>query len=97
MTTTNFDDWLDDLTDDSTYNIYDLYMSIERVTSIGDFKCSEKNGKYFIQTPLNDSVLMLNGEKAKDAFLKQLDYNYGGDFGWVGGQYEFERSMGKDD
>lgn len=64
---------------------------------MGGFKCSQNNGKLFIQNSDNDQTLMLASGKAIKAFLDKLDNEYGGDFGWVGGHYEFVRSMRKDD
>jgi hypothetical protein len=40
---------------------------------------------------------MLASGSAVKAFLDKLDYEFGGDFGWVGGHYEFVRAMSKDD
>jgi hypothetical protein len=64
---------------------------------MGGFRCSQNNGKLFVQTDDNDQTLMLASGKAVKAFLDKLDHEYGGDFGWVGGNYEFYRSMRKDD
>jgi hypothetical protein len=64
---------------------------------MGGFKCSHKNGMLFIQSGDNDQTLMLASGKAVKAFLDKLDNEYGGEFGWVGGYYDFVRAMRKDD
>lgn len=96
-TTTDFQEWLDNLFDKDIEDIYWLYESIVGVTEMGSFKCSQKNGMLFIQSGDNDQTLMLASGKAVKAFLDKLDNDYGGGFGWVGGQYEFVRAMRKDD
>lgn len=96
-TTTDFQEWLDNLDETSIEEIYCLYKSIVGVTQMGGFNCSQNNGRLFIKTDQNDSTLMLASGKAVKAFLDKLDSEYGGDFGWVGGYYEFVRAMEKDD
>jgi hypothetical protein len=99
MATTSSDvqDWLDKLNDNDIEEIYCLYESIVGVTEMGGFKCSQNNGKLFIQNGDIKQTLMLESGKAIKEFLDKLDNEYGGDFGWVGGHYEFVRSMRKDD
>jgi len=92
-TTTDFQEWLDNLDDNDIEDIYCLYESIVGVTEIGGFKCSQKNGMLFIQTVDNDQTLMLASGKAIKAFLDKLDNEFGGDFGWVGGHHDFVRAM----
>jgi len=96
-TTTDFQEWLDNLDDNDIEDIYCLYESIVGVTEIGGFKCSQKNGMLFIQTVDNDQTLMLASGKAIKAFLDKLDNEFGGDFGWVGGHHDFVRAMRKND
>lgn len=96
-TTTDFQEWLDNLDETNIEEIYCLYESIVGVTQMGGFNCSQNNGRLFIKTDQNDSTLMLASGKAVKAFLDKLDSEYGGDFGWVGGHYEFVRAMEKDD
>lgn len=95
--TTDFQEWLDNLDDNDIEDIFCLYESIVGVTEMGGFKCSQKNGMLFIQSGDNDQTLMLASGKAVKAFLDKLDNEYGGDFGWVGGHYDFVRAMRKDD
>ncbi|HKC67165.1 MAG TPA: hypothetical protein VKG26_02970 [Bacteroidia bacterium] len=98
MTTTiDFQEWLDNLDDTDIEEIYCLYESISHKTQMGSFDCSENNGILFVTNGDNDQVLKLVSEKAVETFLAKLDKDYGGGFGWVGGQYEFVRSMKKDD
>lgn len=96
-TTTDFQVWLDNLDDNDIEDIYCLYESIVGVTEIGGFKCSQKNGMLFIQSADHDLTLMLSSGKAVKAFLDKLDNDYGGDYGWVGGHYDFVKAMRKDD
>jgi len=96
-TTTDFQEWLDNLDETNIEEVYYLYESIIGVTQMGGFNCSQNNEKLFIKTDQNDSTLMLASGKAIKAFLDKLDNEYGGDYGWVGGHYEFVRAMEKDD
>ncbi|MHA7831913.1 MAG: hypothetical protein ACX93O_12510 [Flagellimonas sp.] len=96
-TTTDFQEFIDNLEETDIEEVYNLYSSIESCTQMGSYACSLNNDRYFVKTDFNDITLMLASEEAKTAFLKVLDYNFGGDFGWVGGHYEFVRSMNKDD
>lgn len=96
-TTTDFQEWLDNLDDNDIEDIFCLYESIVGVTEIGGFKCTPKNGMLFIQSGDNDQTLMLASGKAVKAFLDKLDNVYGGEFGWVGGHYDFIRAMRKGD
>jgi len=97
-TTTDFNEWLDSLHETDINEIYYLYQSINSNTEMGGYSCSSnEREQYFVTSFDNDNTLMLASDKAKQAFLKKLDHEYGGDFGWVGGAYEFARSMEKDD
>ncbi len=96
-TTTDFQEWLDNLDETDIEEINNLYESITHKTQMGAFKCSVNNDRYFVTNGDNDQTLMLASELAKDTFLKKLDKEYGGDFGWVGGHWEFVRSMRKND
>ena len=97
-TITDFQEWIDNLDDnDDIEEINNLYESITGKTQMGAFTCSEKNGKLFITNGDNDQTLMLASETAVKTFLAKLDKDFGGDFGWVGGHWEFVRSMRKDD
>lgn len=96
-TTTDFQEWLDNLDDNDIENIYFLYESVVGETEMGGFKCTNNHGKVFIKNGDNDQTLMLVSGKAVKAFLDKLNREYGGDFGSVGGHYEFVRSMRKDD
>lgn len=97
MTTTNFNDWMDNLQETDIETIYCLYESITSSSEVGAFKTSTNNGRKFVQSELNDETLMLSTKTAETGFLKKLDYEYGGDFGTVYGSYEFDRAMSKDD
>lgn len=96
-TTTDFQEWLDNIEDNDIEDIFCLYESIVGVTEIGGFKCSQKNGMLFIQSNDNNQTLMLTSGTAVKAFLDKLDNDYGGDFGWVGGHYDFIKAMRKYD
>ena len=97
-TTTDFQEWLDNLDETHIEEIYNLYESIIGVTQMGGFTCTQNNsGQIFIKTDQNDTTLMLASGIAIKAFLNKLDIEYGGDFGWVRGHYEFIRAMNKDD
>lgn len=84
-TTTDFQEWLDNLDETSIEEIYCLYESVVGVTQMVGFNCSQNNGRLFIKTDQNDSTQMLASGKAVKAFLDKLDSEYGGDLGWVGG------------
>jgi len=96
-TTTEFEEWLENIEDDDIEIINNLYESVEFVTQMGEFTCTENNGKLFIQTDDNELTLMLASDKAVKTFLKKLDDDYGGDFHSVVSEWEFYRSMRKDD
>ncbi|GEN68065.1 hypothetical protein [Chryseobacterium rhizosphaerae] len=96
-TITDFQEFIDSIEDKDIEEINSLYESIQGCIEMGSFKCSLNNNRYFVQCDDNDITLMLASEEAKSSFLKVLDYQFGGGFGWVGGQYEFVRSMRKDD
>lgn len=97
MATTDFQIWLDNLDDDDIETIHFLYESISGETEMGGFKTTKKNDTLVIKSDHNDQTLILASEKAKKTFLDKLNKEYGGEFGWVGGHYEFVRSMNKDD
>ncbi len=92
-TTTNFQEWIDSITNDDIEEIYCLYECIEGVTEMGAFKCTQKNDMLFVQNRDNGLTLMLSSEKAIKMFLDLLDKTYGDDFGDVYGNYNFYRSM----
>ncbi|GAA4327210.1 hypothetical protein GCM10023115_24950 [Pontixanthobacter gangjinensis] len=96
-TTTDFQEYLDNLEEDHIEIIHELYESVSGEYQMGAFETERNNGNLFTTSDLNDFTLMLVSDEARDAFLKKLDQDYGGDFGWVGGHYEFVRSMNKDD
>ena len=97
-TITDFQEWLDNLQETHIEVIYNLYESIVGVTQMGGFTSQQNaEGRIFVTTDENDQILMLASGKAVKAFLDKLDNEYGGGFGWVGGAYEFHRSMEKDD
>jgi len=97
-TITDFQEWIDNLDDkDDIEEINNLYESITGKTQMGAFICIENNGKLFITNGDNDQTLMLASEAAAKAFLAKLDKDFGGDFGWVGGHWDFIRNMRKDD
>ena len=98
MQTTNAPhEWLDNLENRDIEDINNLYECVIHKSQIGAFKCSENNGCLFISNEENDQTLILASEKDVKAFLDKLDKEYGGDFGWVGGNWEFIRNMRKDD
>lgn len=96
-TTMNFLDWIDNLQDDDIESIYCLYESVRTTSQMGSFTTTESKGNKFVKTSDGGETLRIINERAETAFLNILDFKYGGDFGWVGGHYEFARSMAKDD
>lgn len=96
-TTTDFQEWLDGISDLSVEEAYFLYESIVGVTQMGGFTCKQQNGMYFVKSADTEHTLMLASGKAVKAFLDKLDNDFGGDFNWLGGHYEFIRAMSKDD
>ncbi len=96
-TTTDFQEWLDNIDDKDIEYIYHLYESINSETQMGGFTSTKKGNQLFIKTDDHDQVLLLASDKAVKGFLAKLDYEFGGGFGWVIGQYDFVRAMRKDD
>jgi hypothetical protein len=94
VTITNFQEWLDDLDNNSIEDIYNLYESIIGVTSIGGFTCFQKNGIFHLQTDDHSKILILLDGKSVKAFLDKLDNDHGGDKGWVGGHFYAIRNKG---
>lgn len=90
-------EWLDNLENTDIEDINNLYECVINKSQIGAFKCSENNGCLLISNEENDLALILECKKDVKDFLDKLDKEYGGDFGWVGGNWEFIRNMRKDD
>ena len=96
-TTTDFNEWLANLdTEDGIETINNLYDSITSTMLNGEFDTTEKDGKKFVKTNLNENTLLLATSEAEKAFLNILDYKHGGDYGSVKSQYDFTRNMNKD-
>jgi hypothetical protein len=97
-TITDFQEWIDNLDDkDDIEEISHLYESITGITQMGAFTCTQNNGKLFITNGDNDQTLMLASEAAIKTFLAKLDNDFGGEYGTVLENWEFVRSMRKDD
>ena len=97
-TTTNFNDWIDNLSEQDIDDIYNLYESVRQTTDMGGFKTTQNEREQkFVTSDFNEYTLMLANDRAETAFLNVLDYRFGGDFGWVGGHWDFVRNMRKDD
>lgn len=97
-TTTNFNDWIDNLDDTDIEDISHLYDSVQAVDQMGVFKTTQDpQGKKFVTCLPSNETLMLVNFRAETAFLNILDFRFGGDFGWVGGHWDFVRAMRKDD
>ncbi len=87
VTITNFQEWLDDLDYCNIEDIYNLYESVIGITQIGGFTCFHKNGVLNVKTDDHNKTLILIDGNAVKAFLNKLDNDYGGDNGWVGGEF----------
>ena len=96
-TISDFNVWLDNLNEPSLEDIYCLYHCITNIEEIGRFKGSKKQDKIFVSSEINEFTLMLVNENSKNAFLKMLDYRWGNSYGSVNGNYEFHRSMQKEE
>jgi len=96
-TTTQFQDWLDNLDETHTEEMYNLQQSIIHETQMGSFTCSKNNGRLFVKYLPTNETLMLSTSKAKNAFLTKLDKDYAGLFGWLEGDYYFVHAMSKND
>jgi len=94
--TIDFQEWLDGLDDDDIESIYYLYESIVNEDSYGQFEATRDGDKLTVSEQDRDEKLLLVSEDAKNAFLKKLDEEYGGEMG-VQGEYEYFRSMQKED
>ncbi len=97
-TTTNFNDWIDNLDEQDIETISHLYDSIQANTQMGEFTTKQDSqGRKFVTSPMHENTLMLATPRAETSFLNVLDYKFGGDFGWVGGHWDFVRAMQKND
>lgn len=95
-TITDFQIWIDNLDSHDIEDIFNLYECISQKSEMGNFRYSEKGGRVFITCTCNKLKLMLASDSAIQAFLSKLDIDFSGEFGWVGGQWEFDRNMRKD-
>lgn len=94
MATTNFNEWIENLSKKNIEDINNLYLSITEACEIGGFKTTinATNGRKFVQTEHNDETLMLATPRAETAFLNILDQKFGGEFGWVIGHWDSVRN-----
>ena len=100
-TTTNFNEWIENLQEEENNDIETishLYDSIQASTQMGIFTTEvDAQDRKFVTCDFHDDTLMLATPRAETAFLNILDDKYGGDFGWVGGHWDFVRNMRKND
>ena len=95
-TTMDFDDWLE-CTDLSDYNdVYSLYRSVADLMTYGGYNTVQApNGAYILTADDVEDSLCLATDKARDAFLKTIEYRYCDDMD-IEGYYAFHREMEKD-
>lgn len=99
MTTTNFDEWLDN-NELSDYNdVYSLYQSVLNVEEWAGFKTirGKSEGQYIVSSiECSDINLFLASEKARDSFLSTIEKKYCEDMD-IESYYGYHRAMEKDD
>jgi hypothetical protein len=92
-TITDFQIWLDQILLETQEEADDLIDSVANVTAAGDFATTRKHGKYYVEGPGLDILLLVN-EKARSAFIAEV-YRIGAalpdDL-----EAGFNRNMGKD-
>lgn len=96
-TTTEFQEWLDNLDETNTEEMYNLHESILHEAQMGSFICTKTNDQYFVKDLPTNETLMLASEKAKSAFLKKLNEDYAPYFGEIEVEMDFVRAMRKND
>ncbi|WP_314060059.1 hypothetical protein [Empedobacter brevis] len=96
-TTTDFNEFLDNIFDLNFDEVNDLYLTISTNTNHGIYEYSEKDdNKIFIKNNSNNLTLFLASKKAYESFLNLLNENWGGDFKNVVTNWEFNRINNKD-
>ncbi len=98
-TTTEFDNWLDAADIEGHEEVYSLYSAVSDISEVGMYKCSENNNKYFLSASHIDDTLMLASEKAREAFLAEIESRFGiADFGGdIESWHGYMHAMSKDD
>lgn len=96
---TDFEAWLDQVDPEGHEEVYSLYRSVADATQIGLFESKPaKGGKGLIVYKDHiDDYLLLASDKAKSAFLNEIEKRYVDNDMNIEGWYEFHRSMAKND
>ena len=96
--TTSFDTWFDIVQPNDHEDVYSLYRAVKDGANFGFYNCGKANDKsmWFVTTGDGENKLVLASEKARDAFLAQLQARYAGDM-TIEGWYQFKRGMSKND
>ena len=98
-TVTDFEAWLDQADPEGHEEVYSLYRAVEDATQISFFECKPAkggNGLIVYKDNINDKLLLAS-DKAKSAFLKEIEKRYVDNDMNIEGWYEFNRSMAKND
>lgn len=95
--TSSFQTFLEQISDINLDEINDLYETITTGLDYGSFKYTEEGEWIVIENKNSDYALILSTETAKEAFLKQLDTDWGGAMKDVLALWESKRQSDKDD
>lgn len=97
-TITDFSHWLSSVELEDHNDVYSLYQAVDRLEDWGAFSISKKEShnstRYFVKCSFIDDVLLLASEKAKHAFLNQIEKKYAGEMtieGWYGYMYAMSK------
>ena len=89
---TSFDDWLGAEDPDGHEEIYALYQAVSNRETFGNYEVKVKDERTFIKGS-SDSTLVLGSEKARDAFLREVEKLKDDDEMDMEGWYAYSRAM----
>jgi hypothetical protein len=98
-TTTDFQEWIQNVELEDHEEVYSLYRAVKETTSFGlfDVKAARGNGERWIVTSSSSpQSLLLASSQAQTAFLQHLTKTYCGELD-MEGWYGFKRGMSRDD
>ena len=98
-TITDFEAWLDQADPEGHEEVYSLYRAVVDTTQMGPFQCKPAKGGngLIVYADHIDDTLLLASDKAKSAFLNEIEKRYVNNDMNIEGWYEFNRSMAKND
>jgi hypothetical protein len=71
-TITDFEIWLDQILLETQEQADDLLDSVENVTTAGDFTTTRRHGRFHVDGPGLDILLLVN-QKARSAFIAKVN------------------------